>query len=219
MRSEPQGHLGGWHRLLVQQFPNMITGVRIASAVIVWLGVPLMFAPELGRWLIRILFLLAAASDGLDGLLARKLGTQGKSGFYLDPIADKIFFNTMCLFLAFSENSPFQVRFPAWCAIGMLAKDVSWATGGLVIKWLTGRVDIPPSAMGKLTTASVVVLIGVLLVTPDFVDPTVAQELLWRGGVVCLALGAITLSGYAYQVFQSRASGHGRDGAPDDAAP
>ena len=36
-----------------------------------------------------VLFVLAGLSDGLDGLLARRLHQQTLLGQYLDPIADK----------------------------------------------------------------------------------------------------------------------------------
>jgi len=37
-----------------------------------------------------VLFVLAGVSDGLDGLLARRLHQQTLLGQYLDPIADKL---------------------------------------------------------------------------------------------------------------------------------
>ena len=38
-----------------------------------------------------VLFVLAGISDGLDGLLARRLHQQTQLGQYLDPIADNQF--------------------------------------------------------------------------------------------------------------------------------
>ena len=46
------------------------------------------------------LFVLAGLSDGLDGLLARKLHQQTLLGQYLDPIADKLLLSTMFLVLS-----------------------------------------------------------------------------------------------------------------------
>jgi cardiolipin synthase len=201
---------GGAKHVFLQHLPNLVTALRIVAAGLIWLGVPLLAPEQLGRWFLRGLFLVAAVSDAVDGLLARKLRATGGFGFYLDPIADKLFLNTMCLFLAFSDKSPFPVRLPPWFAIGMLAKDVSWATGGLVTKWLTGRIDIPPSVMGKLTTLCISLLIAVPLATPEL-PPAAAQKVLWRGGVLVIALAAITLAGYAYQVFQSPGRSSGGD--------
>ncbi len=49
-----------------------------------------------GRYLeALILFVIAGFSDGLDGLLARKLHQQTLLGQYLDPIADKLLLSTM----------------------------------------------------------------------------------------------------------------------------
>ncbi len=42
-----------------------------------------------------ILFVLAGLSDGLDGLLARRLHQQTVLGQYLDPIADKLLLSTL----------------------------------------------------------------------------------------------------------------------------
>ena len=41
-------------------------------------------------WLAWFLFLVAAASDWLDGYLARRLQQQSAFGICLDPIADKV---------------------------------------------------------------------------------------------------------------------------------
>src|SRR5271170_7818880 len=46
------------------------------------------------RWAFG-LFLLAGISDGLDGILARRLDQHTRLGQYLDPIADKLLLSTM----------------------------------------------------------------------------------------------------------------------------
>src|SRR5712691_162314 len=51
-----------------------------------------------------VLFVLAGISDGLDGLLARRLHQQTQLGQYLDPIADKLLMSTMFLVLSRSEE-------------------------------------------------------------------------------------------------------------------
>jgi len=42
------------------------------------------------RWALLIL-VIAGLSDGIDGMLARKLNQRSSIGAYLDPIADKLF--------------------------------------------------------------------------------------------------------------------------------
>ncbi len=67
--------------------PNVITAVRVVMAcVIFWLLWQ-------GEFLVAgILILIAAATDGLDGLLARRLGQSSLGGSIFDMVADEILF-------------------------------------------------------------------------------------------------------------------------------
>ncbi|HZT00621.1 MAG TPA: CDP-alcohol phosphatidyltransferase family protein, partial [Terriglobales bacterium] len=55
-----------------------------------------------------ILFVLAGISDGLDGLLARRLHQQTLLGQYLDPIADKLLLSTLFLVLSILHKIPWK---------------------------------------------------------------------------------------------------------------
>jgi cardiolipin synthase len=67
--------------------PNVITAVRVVMAgIICWLLWQ-------GEFLAAgILILIAAATDGLDGLLARRLGQSSLGGSLFDLVADEILF-------------------------------------------------------------------------------------------------------------------------------
>ncbi len=67
--------------------PNVVTAVRVVMAcVIFWLLWQ-------GEFLAAgILILIAAATDGLDGLLARRLGQSSLGGSIFDMVADEILF-------------------------------------------------------------------------------------------------------------------------------
>jgi len=67
--------------------PNIITAVRVVMAgIIVWLLWQ-------GEFLAAgILILIAAATDGLDGLLARRLGQSSLGGAIFDLVADEVLF-------------------------------------------------------------------------------------------------------------------------------
>ena len=65
--------MNGSRQTLVHHLPNVISSIRIGAAVLVWLGIPAMFEPEISRWFFRILFAFAAVSDGVDGLLAKPI--------------------------------------------------------------------------------------------------------------------------------------------------
>jgi len=64
---------------------NALTGLRAVAVVpIVWAIAADQHAIALG------LFVLAAASDAVDGLLARRAGSVSMRGALLDPLADKV---------------------------------------------------------------------------------------------------------------------------------
>src|SRR3990172_8575216 len=53
-----------------------------------------------------ILVLIAGLSDGMDGLLARRLGQQTTLGKILDPLADKLLLNSCFAALAATRLIP-----------------------------------------------------------------------------------------------------------------
>ena len=68
--------------------PNAITAIRIVlSALIAWLLIQGMPAQVL---LAGILLVLAWATYGLDGFLARKLGQSSLAGGLFDLVADRV---------------------------------------------------------------------------------------------------------------------------------
>lgn len=71
----------------MHRLPNLLTLFRLASAPL--LALILLLPGEGWRWAGLALFLAAAASDRLDGALARRLKAESEFGRRLDPIADK----------------------------------------------------------------------------------------------------------------------------------
>src|ERR1700724_4349878 len=55
-----------------------------------------------------IVFVIAGFSDGLDGVLARRLHQQTLLGQYLDPIADKMLLSTVFLVLSIVHQIPWK---------------------------------------------------------------------------------------------------------------
>lgn len=103
------------------------------------------------------LFLLAGASDALDGLLARWLGQHTRLGQYLDPIADKLMMST--LFVTLTHVG----MIPRYVTVLVFSRDL----GILLIATLlfaTGTLrDFRPSLFGKLNTLlQILALIAVM---------------------------------------------------------
>jgi cardiolipin synthase (CMP-forming) len=69
--------------------PTILTWTRIAAIPLI-VGVFYMALPEATKNLIAsVMFVVFAATDWLDGYLARKLNQTSSFGAFLDPVADK----------------------------------------------------------------------------------------------------------------------------------
>jgi CDP-diacylglycerol--glycerol-3-phosphate 3-phosphatidyltransferase/cardiolipin synthase len=108
--------------------------------------------------------LAAAATDFLDGFLARLLQAETELGRMLDPIADKAFV-LMLTATFFSENA----IHPLW-ALGIATRDVV-VTAGIFWVLVRGRSrdtrKMRPSWLGKCTTAGQFVVLLLLALTGE----------------------------------------------------
>ena len=93
-----------------------------------------------------VLVVIAGLSDGLDGLVARRLPQPTRLGEYLDPIADKLLLSS--LFLVLSSNHIIAWRY----TVLVFSRDL----GILIISALLyaiGLRDFRPGIFGKINTA------------------------------------------------------------------
>ena len=95
-----------------------------------------------------ILFVVAGFSDGLDGLLARRLHQQTLLGQYLDPIADKLLLSTMFLVLSILHKIPWKFT------VVVFSRDTSILAASAVLFAIAGLRDFRPSIFGKANTVS-----------------------------------------------------------------
>jgi cardiolipin synthase (CMP-forming) len=109
-----------------------------------------------------ILFLIAAVTDSLDGLLARKLQQKTILGSYLDPMADKILLTAAFVTLTI-PSLPVVLHIPTWLTVLTISRDVIIALSALVIHLQTRHTHFPPSILGKCTTAVQLLLVGICM--------------------------------------------------------
>lgn len=95
-----------------------------------------------------ILFLCAGLSDGLDGLLARRLHQQTLLGQYLDPIADKMLLSTTFLVLSIVHKIPWRFT------VLVFSRDICILLVSGVLYTIAGLRDFRPSIFGKMNTAA-----------------------------------------------------------------
>ena len=95
-----------------------------------------------------VLFIIAGFSDGLDGLLARRLHQQTLLGQYLDPIADKLLLSTMFLVLSILHKIPWKYT------VVVFSRDISILAASAVLFAIAGLRNFRPSIFGKANTFS-----------------------------------------------------------------
>ena len=110
---------------------------------------------EWQRWTAVVIFLVAAASDGLDGYVARHFNQRSRLGVILDPIADKGLLLSGLITLSisnWSHTDPEHGQFPAWFPVLVITRDVVILVGSAVLHLLNGHVEVRTSWTGKVAT-------------------------------------------------------------------
>jgi CDP-diacylglycerol--glycerol-3-phosphate 3-phosphatidyltransferase len=177
---------------------NIVTVIRILLVpVFVWL---LFLDNETGglwRWIATALFVLAIATDGVDGHLARGRNLITNVGIILDPIADKLLIGGALVSLSILGDVWW------WVTIVILVREIGITVFRFVV--IRQRV-IPASQWGKLKTVFQSIAISLYLAplqalfTNLFHAPAgVAVFIDWFDfGVMAIALALTVYSGFEY---------------------
>lgn len=143
-------------------------------------------------------FVLAAVTDTLDGLIARRFGQKTALGTLLDPMADKLLLTSAFVILSL-QSTGLQIRMPLWLTITVISRDLLLVVGVLVFNLTVERRIFLPSPLGKVTTASQLLLVLAVLVANAW-ESTI-PGLNWLMYVV---LVLTVLSGFQYTVRGTR---------------
>ena len=130
--------------------PNSITTSRIFCVpLLIWLlspHFPLRNTPGGQELFVSVFFLLAFATDGVDGYLARKRGQITTLGMLLDPLADKLL--VTAAFIALVQYNPHIVK--PWIATVVIGRE--FLVSGLRSIASSEGFTIAASDLGKLKT-------------------------------------------------------------------
>jgi cardiolipin synthase len=138
-----------------------------------------------------IVFVIAGFSDGLDGLLARRLHQQTMLGQYLDPIADKLLLSTMFLVLSILHKVPWEYT------VVVFSRDISILAASAVLFAIAGLRNFSPSIFGKANTFSQVSAVFFVLLLQVH-----AVRWVWIAHTVCLdATFVFTIISAVHYVF------------------
>jgi CDP-diacylglycerol--glycerol-3-phosphate 3-phosphatidyltransferase len=125
-------------------------------------------------------FVLASATDSLDGKIARQRGQTTRAGSFLDPLADKLLLGAALIVLVDHRG------FPLWAAVVIALREV--AVQLLRTQIVRAGGDLPASPAGKLKTVLQSVMVGWWLLPWDrnaghwILLGVVLIATLWSGG-------------------------------------
>ncbi|MFC5928906.1 CDP-diacylglycerol--glycerol-3-phosphate 3-phosphatidyltransferase [Cryobacterium melibiosiphilum] len=176
--------------------PNLITVVRILLApIFIWML--LAADPDSGlRWAAAIVFIIAIATDGIDGAIARKHNLVTDLGKILDPIADKVLTGGALVCLSI------LLELPWWVTIVILVREIGITVFRFVM--LRDRV-IPASRGGKLKTIAQSVSISLALLPFNQVFESAAGAInIINTITMAVALVLTVLSGLDYLAAAAR---------------
>ena len=182
---------------MTRGLPNLLTVLRlIAVPVMVACLLADAGAEHVWRWAAWLVFVIAAATDALDGYLARRWHAVSSFGKLADPLADKALVLGALVVLAVESEIPW------WPLIVIAFREAGVTIGRLAV---ARDVVIPASAGGKLKTALQVSALILLLfpTTAAWVD-TAGWWILVVSIVVAIATGI----DYAWRIVKiARAHG------------
>lgn len=179
----------------LRHLPNLISVARIVLiGPVIWALLTERFTPAF--WL----FVIAGASDGLDGFLAKRFGWSSRLGGILDALADKLLLVStfVCLW--------WLGMFPWWLVLAILARDLIIVIGATIYNFRIETVQPEPSLISKLNTFLQIALAAVGMVQLGFggVPDWLLDGLIWS------VMLTVLLSGVDYvRVWGRRARHHG----------
>ena len=170
--------------------PNSLTIFRIF--LVPFLVVVLLTRFEGKEILGAVIFLVAAATDVLDGYFARRRSEVTDLGMLLDPIADKLLISAALISLVEMDQAP------AWMVVIIIGRE--FAVSGLRTIASRRGVDMPASIWGKFKMgtqvgAVVLLILGAVLPVPWSRS---GEVLLW----VVVGLAIFSAADYFFKFYK-----------------
>lgn len=152
-----------------------------------------------------LVFVLIAASDALDGYLARSRNEITRLGTILDPIADKALMLASLILLTRPALEVLRPQFPIWFTLLVISRDAILILGSFLINSIYAHVEIKPRLTGKASTALMMLTITLVLLK---LSQAVLNPLLMATGA-CVLISGLQ---YLYDGIVQLEHGHAEDG-------
>ena len=178
--------------MILLNVPNLVTLSRI---ILIPLLLGLFYLPE--EWLTdhgrnsaaTLVFVLAAATDWLDGYLARRLNQMSAFGAFLDPVADKLIVVGALVVLLYLNRVDMLV------ALIIIGREIAISA---LREWMAKvgqSKSVAVAFVGKLKTVSQMVAIPLLLYNEDLLG---LVDCRWLGTVLINVAAVLTVVSMLY---------------------
>lgn len=184
-------HLGD--RMLT--LPNALTLLRLLAIPVVLL----LLLAERDVAAVGV-FVLAAITDFLDGVIARRWGGTSYLGAVLDPVADRLMLSSVAVVLALRGILPF------WAVAILVGRDVLALVGSLAFR---GKIRV--NKVGKAATAILMTSVAVIMYRPGTPGEILGEVMFALGLGLSLVAGALYV-GKVKKLYNGNAGGGGKPG-------
>ena len=179
--------------MILFNIPNLVTLSRIIliPLIIGLYYLPDDWASEHARNLsATVIFILAAATDWLDGYLARRLNQLSAFGAFLDPVADKLIVAGALIILVYLQRVDMLV------ALIIIGREIAISA---LREWMAkvGQAkSVAVAFIGKLKTVSQMIAIPLLLYHEELVLGLPDAQ--WLGTVLINIAAVLTVASMLY---------------------
>lgn len=161
--------------------PNILSLARLFSVPLaVWLLLAGQY--DVTFWL----FAAAAATDAIDGFIAKRMNMETQFGKVIDPLADK------ALLVSVYVTLGYLAYLPDWLVIMVVFRDALIIGGILLLHLFKTAPAIRPIGISKINTAAQIALVVTVLLNLGFglSGAGLVQALSWIVAATTLASGA-----------------------------
>lgn len=163
----------------MKHIPNILTASRLVLVpCFLWASLERMYVTAF------VIFVSAAVTDILDGMIARRLNVRSRLGALLDPAADKTLMVSAFLFYTFAEGLPI-LELPGWLTFAVFIRDFLLAVFAYLLYTRVRITRFPPTAAGKTSTVLQAVTLATVIAVNGFAPRLVPlAEVLFRATIL-----------------------------------
>ena len=173
---------------MIRNTPNLVTLLRITLIPVI----AILYLLEIeGVWVAGV-FLLAGATDWLDGFLARRLNQTSPLGEFLDPVADKLMIAVVLVLIVSDQEVLAMVISPVLFSVVVAIIISREITISALREWMARvghRRSVAVNRLGKFKTIAQMVAVSLVLYHNNLWDIPIFRV----GEFLLYVAGALTL--------------------------